>query len=155
MKLKAAGKFVRITRKHLGLEAIQTHVFVKRCNKGLLVTIRFKNQISRHEQGSQEVSCPFVVSNKVKARVCRVWGVSHAMATIILEKDVEIVGWQGRVTKVFEGILVPYDINVLKQEVKTEHGNELHAYDFGHHHGREFGITVALGGFCRKISEVL
>ena len=116
------------------------------------MTVRTDDDIARQQEGRQKVSRPAVRPDEIKARIGTVGCVSYRMGTVVLKKDVVVLGIL-IVAKVLERILVPDDIDVLKQQIKTQPTDELNANHLGHHHGNETPIAIPLGRRRRDLSE--
>jgi hypothetical protein len=52
-------------------------------------------------------------------------------------------------------ILEPDDINVRKQKVVAQHGNEVYTQNLCHHHGNKFVIAVAIRRLRGNIGKIL
>ena len=61
--------------------------------------------------------------------VCRVWTVEKCTASVVLEKDVKIVHGTAIILEKIHWILVPNNINVLKENVVAEHECHLDTID--------------------------
>mmetsp|Transcript_13123 Transcript_13123/g.25707 ORF Transcript_13123/g.25707 Transcript_13123/m.25707 type:complete len:384 (+) Transcript_13123:632-1783(+) len=133
----------------------QGTVFVQQGPQCLLMRRHAENHIPQIEQTSKEEFGLVVVSDVVEAGVGGVGCVAQASGSVVLEEDVEVVEGVGFVVEEFEGVLVPDEIDVLKENVMSEAIDELNGDDFGPHHGSEAFVSVHSRLFFRHLFKYL
>mmetsp|Transcript_16021 Transcript_16021/g.23440 ORF Transcript_16021/g.23440 Transcript_16021/m.23440 type:complete len:212 (+) Transcript_16021:196-831(+) len=145
VKMPPTGEFDHISAQHLDSQPEQRRVFIHQLNQGLLVAMRSKDLISSVQKACKQVLRSWIIPHVVKSGIGTERGVAGAVRPIVLEVHIKVLVWIIGVVEILEGICVPYDIDVLKEEVVAEVIDELHTDHLREHHSHEGTITVM---FC-------
>lgn len=156
VKIVATGKFVRVAVPYFDLETVQTGVFAQELNKGDLVRIGGKYHVTRHEKAVEKGLGLGIVFHVVKSSVCRVRGIVGSPIPIVLKDHVVVFGMMMiivlciiiiiLVVKELQRVFVPYDIDVLKQQIVTQHRYQVDAIHLGKHHFSKNIVSVLARG---------
>lgn len=140
------GEFGLVAGPDLDLEAVQTRVLVQQGNKSNLMGAGAENQIPGHEEGPKKVLGPGIVSHVIKPGVGRIRGVEQRVVSVVLKVHVKVVVRIGRVVEPLQRVSEPDDIDVLEENVVSQHGDQVDTVDLGGHHFLKGLIGVRLGG---------
>mmetsp|Transcript_17645 Transcript_17645/g.40691 ORF Transcript_17645/g.40691 Transcript_17645/m.40691 type:complete len:274 (+) Transcript_17645:35-856(+) len=128
-----------------------THKFCYlRCQCSLM-TFSLGDEVALFQEAVEEICSQAIIANKIKAGVWRIWLVSNLAGTIVLENHIPL----GRFFRleIFERVFVPYDIDVLEQNIVSESQNKMNAVNLCHHHHAENFVSIPLGCLFGHASE--
>lgn len=77
------------------------------------------------------------------------------MSAVVLKINVKVGNGGTFVLKVGEWILIPYNIDILEQQVVSQGISQMHTVDLGHHHSREGFVSIETCSRRRHLFKIL